>query len=179
MSPTFQVLQHPSVVTREEEEKAVIAPVPLHSARICMSRFRTLLARRSPAAFARDERGAAMVEFSVIAFLLLVMVFGMIDYGRYFLIRADLTNAVREGARYGATLSESGANTTLIQNYTSSRVQVASAPTPTVGYYGTVMNNDRRVRVSINGYQFNPATFLVIKSAKTINVQAEFRKEQQ
>jgi Flp pilus assembly protein TadG len=146
-----------------------------------MSRYKTLLARRSPAAFARDERGAAMVEFSIIAFLLLVMVFGMVDYGRYFLIRANLTNAVREGARYGATLA--GATTTnqgTIATYTRARINGTAAQQNE----GTLVASEtgpvgaKRVRVELSAYPFNPATFLVIKSAKSITVAAEFRKEQ-
>lgn len=141
------------------------------------------MARRSPAAFARDERGAAMVEFSVIAFLLLVMVFGMVDYGRYFLLRANLTNAVREGARYGATLSGApnvAPNLALIEAYTRARITAGNSAsgtvTPTQQGAGTA-TDPSRVRVAISGYPFNPATFLVIKTAKTITVQAEFRKE--
>jgi len=123
-----------------------------------------------------------MVEFSIIAFLLLVMVFGMIDYGRYFLLRSNLTNAVREGARYGATLpTELAADQTAIENYTRARIQGSAAQqsqgTVVITYPGT-SGVDQRVRVELNNYPFNPATFLVIKSAKNIMVAAEFRQEQ-
>ena len=119
-----------------------------------------------------------MVEFSIVAFLLLVMVFGMVDYSRYFLIRANLTNAARDGARYGATLTQSSADQTLIQNHTSALIHSnPSGIVPQVSFptNGTVS----RVRVEINAFPFTPATFLVIKQAKTISVHAEFRRELQ
>jgi Flp pilus assembly protein TadG len=122
-----------------------------------------------------------MVEFSIIAFLLLVMVFGMVDYSRYFLMRANLTNAVREGARYGATLNGScSSNQAGIATYTRALINGNS----TQQSYGTLTASDPgstgqvRCRVQLSSYPFDPATFLVIKTAKTITVTAEFRKEQ-
>jgi Flp pilus assembly protein TadG len=50
-----------------------------------------------------DERGAAMVEFALVLPLLLVLVFGIVDFGRAFQSWITLTNAAREGARLGAT----------------------------------------------------------------------------
>lgn len=45
------------------------------------------------------RRGAAAVEFAVVAPLLFLMVFGMIEYGRMVMVQQLLTNASREGAR--------------------------------------------------------------------------------
>lgn len=146
-----------------------------------MNRNKSFWSRRSLAAFGRDERGAAMVEFSIIAFLLLVMVFGMVDYSRYFLTRANLTNAVREGARYGATLTGTcTTNQSAIATYTRALINGTS----TQQSLGTLTATDPgstgqfRCRVQLSNYPFNPATFLVIRSAKNITVAAEFRKEQ-
>lgn len=47
----------------------------------------------------RDERGAAIVEFAVLLPLLLLFMFGIIEYGRAYNARIELTSAVREGAR--------------------------------------------------------------------------------
>jgi Flp pilus assembly protein TadG len=46
-----------------------------------------------------NRRGAAVVEFAVVAPLLLLLVLGTIEYGRFVMVQQILTNAVREGAR--------------------------------------------------------------------------------
>lgn len=46
-----------------------------------------------------ERRGAAVVEFAVVAPLLLLLVLGTIEYGRFVMIQQMLTNAAREGAR--------------------------------------------------------------------------------
>jgi Flp pilus assembly protein TadG len=137
--------------------------------------------RRLLRMFVREERGAALVEFAIIVALLLVIVFGTIDWSRYFLLRAKLTNAVREGARFGAVLSESGADQTAIRSYTKQRfIGDTTLGTVAVAFAGTVgsTTDPRRVRVAWRSYPFSPATFLVIRSAKTISDSAEFRREQ-
>ncbi len=45
------------------------------------------------------RRGAAVVEFAVLAPLLFLLIFGMIEYGRMVMVQQLITNASREGAR--------------------------------------------------------------------------------
>ncbi len=47
----------------------------------------------------RDERGAAVVEFALILPVLMLFVFGIVEFGRAYSARIQLTSAVREGAR--------------------------------------------------------------------------------
>ena len=47
----------------------------------------------------RQRRGAAVVEFAVVAPLLFLVLFGIIEFGRLFMVQQVLTNATREGAR--------------------------------------------------------------------------------
>lgn len=49
----------------------------------------------------RNEQGGSLVEFAVIAPLLLAILFGIIEFGILLYNQAVLTNASREGARYG------------------------------------------------------------------------------
>lgn len=46
-----------------------------------------------------DEKGQAMVELALLLPLLLLIVFGITEFGRAWLVSNALTNAAREGAR--------------------------------------------------------------------------------
>ena len=48
-----------------------------------------------------NQKGAALVEFAIVLPLLLVLVFGMIEFSIMFYDKAVITNASREGARAG------------------------------------------------------------------------------
>ena len=55
----------------------------------------------------RDERGAAVVEFALILPILVMFVFGIVEFGRAYNARIELTAAVREGARAAAVADPS------------------------------------------------------------------------
>ena len=50
----------------------------------------------------RDQRGAAAVEFALIAGVLVMLIFGMLQFGLVFFEIQNLRAATREGARIGA-----------------------------------------------------------------------------
>lgn len=58
--------------------------------------------RRRPARSAARDRGAAAVEFALLLPVLLLLVFGIIDFGRALNAQITLTQAAREGARLAA-----------------------------------------------------------------------------
>lgn len=47
----------------------------------------------------RGERGAAAVEFALVLPVLILLVFGLIEFSRVYNIQISLSNAAREGAR--------------------------------------------------------------------------------
>jgi len=53
------------------------------------------------------ERGSAAVEFALVLPMLLLLVFGIIDFGRMLNAKITLNEAAREGARSAALQSES------------------------------------------------------------------------
>jgi hypothetical protein len=55
---------------------------------------------RQPEQWSHARSGQAMVEFALVSILFLTIVLGSIDFGRAIYIDSQLTNAVREGARY-------------------------------------------------------------------------------
>jgi Flp pilus assembly protein TadG len=73
----------------------------------------TLFLRKFPQgnpARLRGERGATLVEFAVVAPLLLMMFFAIVDFGTYFFIQHTVQFATREGVRLalvGGTLNDS------------------------------------------------------------------------
>ncbi len=50
----------------------------------------------------RMRRGAATVEAALVLPILLMFLFGILEYGRYVMTLQAMTNAAREGARYAA-----------------------------------------------------------------------------
>jgi hypothetical protein len=68
-----------------------------------------------------NRRGAAVVEFAVVAPIFFMLVFGMIEYGRLVQVQQVLTNASREGARVASTAGTSQTEaTTWVNNYLQS-----------------------------------------------------------
>jgi Flp pilus assembly protein TadG len=60
------------------------------------------------------ERGAAAVEFALVLPILIMLVFGIIEFGRGYHAKVELTGAVREGARalaLGKTTGEAASAT--------------------------------------------------------------------
>ena len=49
----------------------------------------------------RRQRGQSLVETAIVVPILLLLVAAVVDFGRIFDAQIVLTNAVREGARYG------------------------------------------------------------------------------
>jgi Flp pilus assembly protein TadG len=56
----------------------------------------------------RSERGASAVEFAIIFPVLILIVFGIIDFGYAFFVRNSIIAAMREGARTAAAVITPG-----------------------------------------------------------------------
>jgi Flp pilus assembly protein TadG len=83
------------------------------------------------------ERGANLVELSVIMTALLLMVLGVIDLGRALYIKIEVANAVRAGALYGSqspsTATDTAGITYAVQNESADLGTALRAPT--IGNY--------------------------------------------
>jgi Flp pilus assembly protein TadG len=80
--------------------------------------------------FRDNESGAALVEFALVfTFLLLPLIFGVIEFGRANWIKSSVTSAAREGARYAIVHGfESGAamtDTANISAYINTRAGIS------------------------------------------------------
>lgn len=78
------------------------------------------------------ERGAAAVEFALILPVLLLLVFGIVEFGRVYNIQTSMTAAAREGARAMAIDNDSVAATAAAVSaaapYSLSTTQVSVSP---------------------------------------------------
>ena len=68
--------------------------------------------RRVSRRLAADERGAAAVEFALIAPLLFMLIFGIFEFGRVWSQKNVYVGAAREGARYASVNCEAVTPTT-------------------------------------------------------------------
>jgi Flp pilus assembly protein TadG len=59
----------------------------------------------------RTERGSVAVEFALVLPILMVLVFGIIDFGRAFNAQETLTQAAREGSRLAALCNSASPST--------------------------------------------------------------------
>ena len=78
----------------------------------------------------RAERGVVAVEFAIILPVLLLLVFGIIDFGHALYMKHVMSDASREGARYGTRYATIGSNRILPKNLSPS---VASYVSTTYG----------------------------------------------
>ncbi|MDQ0117346.1 Flp pilus assembly protein TadG [Pseudarthrobacter defluvii] len=67
-----------------------------------------------------SERGAAAVEFAILLPLLLMLVLGIIEFGRAYNAQITLTNAARDGVRVMAINNDQTAATAAARNGASS-----------------------------------------------------------
>jgi hypothetical protein len=60
----------------------------------------------------KRENAQTMVEFAIVFPIVLLITYGIIEFGRMLFIYASVTGASREGARYGAAAGDLGSNLT-------------------------------------------------------------------
>lgn len=90
---------------------------------------------------ASDRRGAAVVEFAIVAPVFFLLVIGLIEFGRALMVQQVLTNASRVGARTAIGLNATttqvvNATTEYAQGVSVSGVQVSVTPSPAAAEAG-------------------------------------------
>ncbi|MHA7679429.1 TadE/TadG family type IV pilus assembly protein [Cupriavidus sp. PET2-C1] len=110
---------------------------------------------------ASSMSGAAGVEFALVFPLLLLVVFGTIEFGTALYDRAIITNASREAARAGVMLQTTPMTTSAIRtvalNYSQNNLVnfgTATTPTVTVTNLDGNTNTGSRLQVLVS-YTFN------------------------
>jgi Flp pilus assembly protein TadG len=93
--------------------------------------------------FWRQTRGSVLVEFAIVGTVFLVIIAGILDFGHAWYMKQSITNASREGARYGITWRS---------NTSGTRV-APSTFTPTIANYvlNTSVQNGGAGGYGLNG----------------------------
>ncbi len=81
----------------------------------------------------RDERGAALVEFALVLPLLLVLLLGMLEFGKAYNYWIDTTHLANQGARWAVVNRNPGAGT--LQQYIQGQantVELRDGGTPSI-----------------------------------------------
>jgi Flp pilus assembly protein TadG len=92
--------------------------------------------------FFRSQSGAAMVEFAVVLPVLVFLVIGVIEIGRYMFFGIELAHMAEAGAQYGSLSMANSQNTTAIvaavnaDAPNSGITSVSVSPSPTCTYGG-------------------------------------------
>ena len=129
-----------------------------------------------------NEKGTGLVEFAIILPVLLMLVFGIIEFGLLLFNRQIITNASREGARAGIVQSPKLTGPeiqTIVDNYCTNRLVTFGTPVnpvTTVTGAGGGFSSDLTVQVQ---YTY---TFLVLPNFMSgllgnISVQTVMRHE--
>lgn len=130
--------------------------------------------------FRRERRGASVVEFAIVAPIFILLVFGMIEFGRMCMVQQLLTNASREGARRavldGTTEDEVK---DVVENYLINaavpvdRDNITVTPNPAVAAYGEPVTVT--VGVAYEDVSWLPGSFYL--GGTTLEASAVMRRE--
>lgn len=73
--------------------------------------------------FLGRTKGAVAVEFAIIGTVFLILIAGIVDFGHAWYMRQVITNASREGARYGITYTTNASGVRIAPNALNPTIQ--------------------------------------------------------
>jgi Flp pilus assembly protein TadG len=129
-----------------------------------------------------NERGASAVEFALVLPVLMLILFGTIEFGMVMYSREVLTNASREGARAGIVQQipkpSAGAIQNVVTNYLAGTgITMANVTLPIgVAGAGGVFPNDLTVTVQYR-YDFFVPAILGLGTSINLSAQTVMRHE--
>lgn len=96
----------------------------------------------------QDERGTSIVEMALVLPLFMLLVLGVMDFGRAIYVRNILANAARDGARFAIV---DPANTTCIREAAIARGSIANLTPSSVTITRGTLVIDQPVTVTVRG----------------------------
>jgi Flp pilus assembly protein TadG len=113
--------------------------------------------------FKKNERGAALVEFAIVATVFLSVMFGAIEFGRLFWTHNALRDAARRGVRYATTRRNDSAGMDAVKKMVVYGDPNANPSTATPVVSGLTTND---VQVTYSNY-----TGIVLSSKATVSIK--------
>ena len=134
---------------------------------------------------ARNEDGGALIEFTVMAPLFFLIVYGMIEWGSIFYLQNNMVNASREGARTAAGQMSTALTSTQVMtaaNQTTCNWLAGSGQQFTIAFkdWCTGLNTgaqDVTVTVSVNAANASLVNYLGMFTGVTFSNSTTMRKE--
>jgi Flp pilus assembly protein TadG len=130
--------------------------------------------RRLASALDRDQRGVGLVEFALTFFLVLIVVFGTIEFSSLIYTYTVLANAANEGLRYAIVHSSSisgGAATAVVKQYSGYSLHDTSKITVSVNCASTCAPPDN-VTVTVS-YTYAPYLPSLMTKPPTMSAYAQ------
>ncbi len=115
------------------------------------------------------QKGQTVVEAALVLPVLLVMLMAVLSFGLMFSVELVITNACREGARFGTLGKSQSEITTKISNYLSNATLPPGTPVITVTGAGGASGTDVAVVVTYPVQLFIPVPGL----PNPVNVQSQ------
>jgi Flp pilus assembly protein TadG len=132
----------------------------------------------------RNRRGQALAEFALVLPLVLLFIAGIIEMGRAWNIKQAVTDAAREGARYGVVQDPTIKTTDDVKAKIQERLALASidTSTTTVDFSDTFHDTDKEFSVTVSTpYQMGLIGAILAwggaPSVVTISTEATMRNE--
>src|SRR4030095_15421475 len=116
----------------------------------------------------KNERGAALVEFAIVATVFISVMFGVIEFGRLFWTHNALRDAARRGVRYAAVRKNDAAGIQAVKN-----MAVYGDPNPAVGAQPLV-NGLSTSNVNIDYQNYNGLQLSSRATVSITNLQFQF-----
>lgn len=123
---------------------------------------------------ADSQRGANIVEAALMIIVLMMMVFGLVDFGRAFNVYQVITDAAREGARYSVapnpgttTLPTPAAVQAYVQSYLADG-RIRGATVNVNQSYGSTVNNVTTMSTEVTVTEPYASTFFPF----TVNIRS-------
>ena len=110
-----------------------------------------LIRNRTGSHYKSRRRGAAIVEFALVAPVFLILITGVVELGRGIVVQQLLTNASREGARIGGydTTTSTSTVTTAVNSYLTN-VGISGATTTVSPNPPSLASDGQSVSVTVS-----------------------------
>ncbi|HSK18053.1 MAG TPA: TadE/TadG family type IV pilus assembly protein [Longimicrobiales bacterium] len=145
-----------------------------------MSQKIPLVRRRQGRMRWADDRGAAAVEFALVMPILIVILFGIIEFARIWNTKQTLTDAAREGARIAvvnnAMVKPAQALQDSVRRVVYRTASAAALDTTQLTFTPTGVGSGQTATIALQ-YVYTPLVGLVLNTPITMSTSSVMRNE--